>query len=382
MKSQPPKVRDQHGRSRSKRPSEVLGTLAHLLAKHEINPADVGQIRSIKVGEYGPKDDPNITTNVIFSPKWETGPEWPVVQPAKPVAVKKAKAPRSGKGWRTAVVLPDPQFGFRRLADGSMQPFHDVKALDVATHMTAWLEPDEVIHTGDTLDLAEWGRYTQEPAFQQMTQPSVDAAHRWLGETVQAAPNARHRILEGNHDERLPEYVLANARAAFGLRPANQPEAWPVLSVPNLLRLDDLGIEYVSGYPNGKAWINDNLLVQHGPPRYKNRGRSAKLSLEDERVSMLYGHIHRIELEHKTRNVRDGYKTNLMGSPGCLCRIDGPVPSANGSLDAHGASVTSYENWQQGIGVVRYQPGNGPFQVDLIPIHGGKAHLWGEVFTA
>ncbi|WP_218571937.1 hypothetical protein, partial [Pseudomonas sp. SZ57] len=78
------------------------------------------------------------------------------------------------------------------------------------------------------------------------------------------APEAEVTLIEGNHDRRLQKSILRNAKAAFGLKRANDPESWPVLSVPNLLRLDDLGVEYVEGYPAGEKWINDNLVCIHG----------------------------------------------------------------------------------------------------------------------
>lgn len=366
---------------RPKRPSEVLGTLAHLLAKHEIDPADIGQIRSIKVGEYGDPADPMITTRVVFSPKWETGPQWPVVQQAKRTTTRKASGkPRSSRGWRTAVVLPDPQIGFRHRPDGSLEPFHDEAAMKVALEMVASLNPDLVVHVGDLVDLAPFGKYVQEPAFALTTQKALDRAHLFLSEAIEAAPNAEHRLLEGNHDRRLQDYVVKNAQAAFGLKRANVPEEWPVMSLPHLLHLEELGVEYVGGYPHGRTWINDNICVTHAPAKLNSGGSSAHRSIDDERVSVIFGHVHRIELIHKTRNVQEGYRTNLMASPGCLCRIDGVVPSYHASTDPEGASVTHYENWQQGIGVIRYKPGNGPFQVDLVPIYDGRAVLWGEPF--
>ena len=340
----------------------------------------MGTIKSVKVGEYGNPDDPMVTTNVIFSPKWAEGPKWPVVQRARQVKIRKPKPPRSAKGWRTAVVLPDPQIGYRRKADDSLDPFHDEKAMRVALDMVAYLEPDLVVHAGDLVDLAMFGKYVQEPAFALTTQAALDRAHLFLAEAIEAAPNAEHRILEGNHDRRIQDYLIRNAQAAFGLRRANVPEDWPVMSLPYLLRMEELGVEYIGGYPNGRTWINDNLAVSHGPAKLKSGGSSAHASIDDEQVSVIFGHVHRIELVHRTRNVREGYRTNLQASAGCLCRIDGAVPSHNGSTGCHGEAVTAYENWQQGIAVARFKPGNGPFQVDLIPIHNGKAHLWGEAF--
>ena len=37
-------------------------------------------------------------------------------------------------------------------------------------------------------------------------------------------------------------------------------------------------------------------------------------SIEDERVSTIFGHVHRIELVHRTRPKRDGYTQNFAAS--------------------------------------------------------------------
>src|SRR5690606_7421642 len=125
-------------------------------------------------------------------PTWADGPEWPVVQPAAPTVIKPpAKRPKP-TGLPVAVVLPDPQIGYRRdVETGELDPFHDEAALTVALQITADAQPAQVVNLGDLLDLPEWGTYEQEPAFQQTTQPTIDRAHRFLAEQRAAAPDAK-----------------------------------------------------------------------------------------------------------------------------------------------------------------------------------------------
>lgn len=174
---------------------------------------------------------------------------------------------------------------------------------------------------------------------------------------------------------------MANAAAAFGIKIAGAPDSWPVMSVPHLLRLDELDVEYVGGYPAGAYWINDRLQCIHGL-KVRSSGSTAKIVSDDERVSTIFGHVHRIEMHYKTVRVRNGGRTNFAFTPGCLCRIDGAVPSTKGSTDVHGRPVLSYEDWQQGLAVVHYNEGDSPFAIEPIYIDHGRAIFRGKEYHA
>lgn len=359
-----------------------LGKVAKLFERNGIDPNDVGKIKTVAVREWqmGSVDadgNPQVTdlngTMIAFEPKWAEGPEWPVVQPAKPVTVRPTKACRKPTtGWYTAVILPDPQIGFRRF-DDSFDPFQDEKAINVAMQIVRYLRPDVIVNLGDVMDLPEFGTYEQEPAFAMTTQATLDRTGMFFAEQRANAPEAEISYIEGNHDRRLQKSIINNAKAAFGLRQANSaPDSWPVLSIPHLLNLDSVGVEYVQGYPAGEKWINDNLVCIHGA-KVRSNGSTASAIIDDERVSVIFGHVHRIELQHKTRRTRSGAKRNFSATPGCLCRVDGAVPSTKSSTDVFGRTLRTWENWQQGIGVVRFQEGDGRFNLEIVPIYDGSA---------
>lgn len=363
----------------------TAGKVAELLERNGIPIDEVGRIARVNVWQAMSKDDdgePQVTdlVGIQLLPNWADGPAWPVVQQAKPTVVRFPKLPAADKsdGWERAVILPDPQIGYRRdLDSGELDPMHDERAMSVALQVIRMVKPHRIVNLGDFLDLAEWGTYEQEPGFAFTTQASVDRAHRFLAEQRSAAgPDCAIELLEGNHDRRLEKAIRRNAMAAFGLKRANEPESWPVMSVPFLLRLDELDVTYVGGYPAGITWINDNLACIHGH-KVRSNGSTAAAVIDDERVSVIFGHVHRIELQHKTRRIRAGLRQSLAASPGCLCRIDGAVPSMKSSTDPMGRPVMGWENWQQGVAVVEYQPGNGWHQVDLVSIIEGHARFRG-----
>lgn len=376
--------------------SERLGRIADLLESRGIDPDEVGKIQKVRLSEHQTtvklrhedgtetiEQTTNTADGLVFVPSWDAGPEWPVVQQAKPCVVKApvSRATKQTEGWNTAVILPDPQIGYRRYEDGTLDPFHDEQAMAVALQLVAHLKPELIINLGDFLDLATFGTFEQEPAFAMTTQAALDRGHLFLTEQRAASPSAEIRLIEGNHDRRLQKSIIKNAQAAFGLRRANVPESWPVLSIPHLLRLDDVGVEYVEGYPAGITWVNENVCCIHGH-KVRSAGSTAAAVVDDERVSTIFGHVHRIELQHKTRRTRDGPKHSFAATPGCLARIDGAVPSTKSSTDSKGRPVGSVENWQQGVGVVSYEPGNGGFALELVAIYEGELTFRGVPFKA
>lgn len=367
-----------------------LGKIADLLERSGIDLDEVGRVEKINIWQGFYKDDEGNAHTVDMAgltavPTWADGPAWPVVAPAKPTVVRPPKLkPLPDDGWQRAVILPDPQIGFRRdIETGELDPFHDETAISVALQIIRRVRPHVIINLGDTMDLPEFGTFEQEPGFAFTTQATLDRTHLYLAEQKAAAGPELEAIhlLEGNHDRRLEKAIRRNAMAAFGLKRANEPDSWPVMSVPNLLRLDELGVTYHGGYPAGIVWVNDRLACIHGH-KVRSSGSTAAAVIDDEAVSVIFGHVHRIELQHRTRRNRFGRKQTFAASPGALCRTDGAVPSAKSSTDPLGRPVTTHENWQQGVAVVDFQPGDGLFNLELVPIHDGWARFRGKDVVA
>jgi predicted phosphodiesterase len=367
--------------------TETLGRIAELLERNGIDVDDIGRVQKVNVWQgfmRGEDGEPTIVdlAGVTLSPSWETGPEWPVVQPAPTYRLPTTKVVAAkADGWQTCVVLPDMQVGYYRAPSSDLEPLHDERAISIALAITAKAQPDLVVLVGDNADFAELGKSRLTPAFQQTTQATVDRLGLLAAQLRHAAPRARIVYLAGNHEERLPNMLLDNARAAFGLRKANTPESWPVLSVPYLCHFDDHGIEYLAGYPASSVWVNDRLRIIHGD-KVRSGGSTAHAYLGSEKVSVIYGHIHRREYGARTREDRDGAKEIMAASPGCLARIDGVVPSTKGGTDLDGRPIPRTEDWQQGLAIVRYEPGDGRFTYENIAIHDGWAMWHGKEYTA
>ena len=312
-------------------------------------------------------------------------PEWDTVEKAKPVVIK---PPRAAKIPDTAhkvyVILPDPQIGYRNLDNGVFDPFHDEAAMSVALQITDHLyktdRVDAVVNLGDFLDLPSQGKYEQEPAFAGTTQRALNRGHLFLQEQRAAAgEQAEIVLIEGNHDRRMEKFILANSAAAWGLKKANM-DMLPVMSLPYLLRLDEIGVEYIDAYPAGAYWINRNLRAIHGYKVRSGGSTAAAYTNDTPHISTVFGHIHRQEVQSKTVFDRDGSIRSRAISPGCLCRVDGAVPSVNGSTKLDGSPAKFWENWQQGIAVITTE--GDEFYTELVQIDSGTAWFRGKKFTA
>jgi hypothetical protein len=188
-------------------------------------------------------------------------------------------------------------------------------------------------------------------------------------------------LIAGNHDARLPMAIARNAIAALRLKRANLPQSLPVLSMAFLLRLDEVNVKYFGAYPAHKYQVAKGgngqtpLYAIHG-----DRLDVAKVA-KSERQSFVQGHIHRVAVHSETYEVAGKREQVMAFSPGCLCRVDGFVPSTKSAVDDDGIPVTRFESWQQGMAVVT-ETEDGFWSVELVPITNGKAVYRGRVFTS
>ena len=312
-------------------------------------------------------------------------PKWQPVDRSQPVVLAAPKKVTPKKSKHTVhIALPDPQIGYRDLGS-RLDPFHDESAMDVALQITSFIEEtdrlDTVVNLGDFLDLPAQGRFEQEAAFASTTQAAFDRGHLFLQQQRQAAgPKAKIVLVEGNHDRRMEKFITANMLSAFGLRRANTAEL-PAMSIPYLLRLEEIGVEYIDAYPAGAYWITESLRAIHGTKARSNGSTAAAYTNADPHISTIFGHSHRLEIQSKTVYNGAGAIRSVAVSPGCLCRVDGAVPSVNGSTHIDGSPARHWENWQQGVAVITVEP-NGEFFTELVQIKDGQAWFRGKKFIA
>jgi hypothetical protein len=187
-------------------------------------------------------------------------------------------------------------------------------------------------------------------------QESLDRYHLFLAE-IRNRHIGRLAVVHGNHEDRLPKFLRKDAAELIGLRRANAEKELGVLTIQYLARYDDLGVESVTGYPNGRLWLEDNLQVLHGTVARKG-GASAATYLRSEEASTIFGHDHRLQVAWRTVPNRYGNEQRVAASPGCLANIDGSVPGHNYTTDEQNRVVPRAEDWQNGVLLIQHNGRN------------------------
>lgn len=302
----------------------------------------------------------------------------PVVSPVQITVLPILKAAPSLASdidrMRRGIALPDPQFGFTKsLRTAKLEPFHDRAALDVALQIAQDYELDFLCWLGDFFDLADWSdKFTRDPNFFWTTQPSAIEGKWWMTQFKMADSQARTVLLEGNHEARLPKQLIQHMKEAFGLRSVDNLDLPPLMSIPRILALHDLDIEWIGDYPNGQFWINDYIVCEHGDRARGQSGATVSSMVKEANETKIIGHIHRIESATRTIHEKNGPRGVAVHSVGCLCRLDGVVPGRK-----------ARNNWQQAIGMVEYyEDGRSDHTVIPIPINGGRAIYNGKLYKA
>lgn len=163
--------------------------------------------------------------------------------------------------------------------------------------------------------------------------------------------------------------LVAHLKAAYGLRAVDELQLPASMSIERLLALHQLHVNYVTGYPDNKKWLNRNVLVRHGDVVRAAPGDSAKAVVMKTAYTTIFGHTHRRELVSRRIASQDGDVIQTAFSPGCACHIDGRCPGS-----------TSDSQWQQGLAVVEYTD---DFEAIVpIPIENGRAIYAGRQLQA
>ena len=353
-------------------------TLQNLLDKFEIS-EDIWKGTNFKVNQWDVSAKEEVDGKIVWNThtnyqakaslvrKIPVKCDFPPVQGASVSDISfNIKTPK--RDLKLDVILPDAQVGFKRdLNTGVLTPLHDLKAIAIATEIIKELKPNRIIMLGDMLDLPDWStHFIRSPEFYFTTQPSLNWLASWIKEL---RPYCEDMIyIEGNHEKRMIDSIIQNTIQAYGIKPANEPDVPDLMSVPYMLGLHKMGVEYIGNYPHGEYYINDNLVCIHGNKVGAKSGQSIMKMLDSPRISVIQGHVHRLEMGHKTVWTHGNPKIYQAISCGTLARIDGIVPGGG----------TRY-NWQQGLGVVEYDEER--FQIDTVGIYNGKSIFRGKVYN-
>jgi len=238
-------------------------------------------------------------------------------------------------------------------------PNHDPRAVDLFLRFIQRLKPDEVIVNGDGLDCYTISRWLQPGSIGPGMRAEVDLGQEFAQNIRQAAPKARCRWLEGNHEFRLRQFLNNEAAAVKDLDHG--------LTIPDQLEFDELGFEYVE--TPGSKWFSTyvelfpDLLVGHFNKTSINSAYAVKGLVERYGTSIITGHGHCMGVHHRKMPGRE--VTGLEG--GCLCDLNPPY------CEPH--------HWRQGFILAHHRPGE-PTVFERVEIFNGAAYYGGKRFTA
>lgn len=185
--------------------------------------------------------------------------------------------------WRTKIVIPDVHV-----------PYQHKAAIRNLTGFIGDVQPDEVAILGDFADfkaVARWSRDLPDEVESNLQDEFDQASAVLAGFRAQFAGPIK--FMNGNHENRLENYMRQHAKGLLSLR---------CLSVAEQLRLPDLGIEHFDGtvpYEIAPDW-----WMIHGLRLRQQAGLSAYAMLALFGHSVVQGHSHRAGIVPLTTDKR------------------------------------------------------------------------------
>lgn len=311
-------------------------TPERLLKAHGLDPDEWHIVRA-RANRWGDEDDLRIQLRVDVEPV-EIPFKFPDPKDFKPLPKlkKRKKAP-----VRTAVILSDFH-----------APHHDQTLFELTCEYLADEQPDQIIVNGDLMDAATVSRHRVIPGggYDNPIQENIDTAYFLLRQLREVCPpegGTEIVLLRGNHDERIENALIDNVSALYRVRAAG--EEVPALSLRNLLRLDELRVDYIDqAWDRAKVPVLQNfrLASRHGYSVTKNPGPKILSELSG---STIQGHSHRLSTYYQTsHHPEEGPETRLAAEAGCMCQIE------------DGLGYTTEPNWSQGFLIARSWPESNP----------------------
>ncbi len=210
------------------------------------------------------------------------------------------------------------------LSDIHFGECQDLRAYGFAVKILEEIQPDSIVLAGDIFDHGAVGKYRKNPEKTVCLQDEINTGIKQLEKLVDACPTTYISMFTGNHESRLPHYLLDISKALYGLECFNPRK---------LYGLDDLGIEYIEKTP----YKVGHLYLAHGDEFNTSGINPAAKALDDVNSSVAFGHVHKFSEAGKTQ--LNGRQIGAW-SNGCLCTLS--------------PEYTLQPNWQQGFTLVDF----------------------------
>lgn len=211
-------------------------------------------------------------------------------------------------------------------------PYHDMDALTCAILDLKKNKVDGILLNGDLVDFHQISRFVHDPAKRNFKEEKLTVI-KFLERLRQLFPKARIVYKEGNHSERLWNYLAPRISDIY-----MDEDVRDALSLRKLFKMDNFGVEWVG---EKREIMLGKLPVLHGhefrsgfaPP--VNPARGAFLKAKE---SIMVNHHHKTS-EHTETTL--GRKIITAWSVGCLCELRPSYDPYNGYN--HGFAIVDIE---------------------------------------
>lgn len=252
-------------------------------------------------------------------------------------------------GW---TLRPDPGSALQRIlfVPDTHRPYHDEQAWALMLRAARALKPHIIVILGDFADCFSISSHDKSPARASSLQQEMDDVSEGLDELL-ALGAERVIYVSGNHEWRLERYLTAKA-----------PALWGMLTLPEILRLAERGIEWV---PYMRSIKVGHLTITHD---VGEAGIYAvKRARDAAEGNIVIGHVHSMGLHYS-------------GSARGIVRV-GAAFGWLGKYDVASDyihAIKSRRAWCHGFGVGMMEP-NGTVHLQAVPIIDGRCVVNGEL---
>lgn len=204
-----------------------------------------------------------------------------------------------GKGVRWAIV-------------GDTQcPFHEPRAVELASQVIGDFQPDHIIYNGDMGDfwsLSKHNKRRYEILENMSLQDEIDITIEVQDKLSSRAKKVKRHNIDGNHEERWDTFLGSGPQSVLG--PLKS------LQIHEIMKYKERGFSSYHPYGEG-IWITDNLYCYHGKYIGNSAGESVKKEIQAIGASIIMNHTHRRAdvLFKQGKSIHRGIEN------GCLCQI-------------------------------------------------------------
>lgn len=217
----------------------------------------------------------------------------------------------------------------------------------------SYLGIHEIVLLGDFCDFYAVSRHRKDPRVDTLLMEEVESVRQGLDELDQLFPSAKKVYLEGNHEQRLENYLIDQCPALFGVT-----ECQTLFELNRRPRWSWIPFGRSQQY----AVLGSELYAFHRP-----KASTPKLHIGRTFVSSLYGDIHKIERAHSV--ALDGKHLTAV-CPGWLGDVTSRV------FDY----MPQVPQWQLGFAIVSVDDSSKDFHIDVFEIKNNQALVYGKLF--